>query len=442
MKQFVIEHFKPLKNSVSTSVLVLLAVAVFLPAIVSNLALGLILVMMVTKSKKGVQPINYELLLPILFFLLLALSYFWSIQPELTLHSIPRTIFLLILPLFFIKRNGLYASEKTTLLKYYSFGAVCVALFFMIKALIRYVFTHDYKYFFFHGDYTNDFGLVPKELNAIHVSVFMAVAFFYFISLKSKTKVNLVATLILLVFIILLSSSIIIFTTLLLSLVYFFYYSKQANRMRLRNIILLFVALSGIFFYHKIENFMTHEFKQSTTEGIGHNVIEETPLLSNKITLHEAWTNKTFTPNDFFPGMAFRVYQTRLFFEFLAEESIFWKGFGFNASQKKIEEKGIEYNLFLGDKIHEGYQTKNFHNQYIQVFAELGVIGFLILVVMLGINLKNAIISKDFMHFAFAILMISLFLTESFLWRQRGVVFFTLFYCLFNANVLKGNPKN
>ena len=53
---------------------------------------------------------------------------------------------------------------------------------------------------------------------------------------------------------------------------------------------------------------------------------------------------------------------------------------------------------------------------------------------MVVLNLKNAFKSKDFIHIAFAILMISLFLTESFLWRQRGVIFFMVFYCLFNAS--------
>ena len=54
------------------------------------------------------------------------------------------------------------------------------------------------------------------------------------------------------------------------------------------------------------------------------------------------------------------------------------------------------------------------------------------ILIILIINTKKAFNSKDFMHIAFAILMLSLFLTESFLWRQRGVVFFTTFYCLFN----------
>jgi len=116
-----------------------------------------------------------------------------------------------------------------------------------------------------------------------------------------------------------------------------------------------------------------------------------------------------------------------MFTEFLFEEPIFWNGFGLNASLSKLQQKEKFYNLY------PGYGNFNFHNQYVQVFAELGIIGFVILLFMLFLNIKNALKYKDFLHIAFAILMISLFLTESFLWRQRGVLFFMIFYCLLNT---------
>ena len=84
--------------------------------------------------------------------------------------------------------------------------------------------------------------------------------------------------------------------------------------------------------------------------------------------------------------------------------------------------------------MYPGYEGFNFHNQYVQNFAELGFIGFLFLIVILFFNIKNALKRKDFIHISFAILMISLFLTESFLWRQTGALYFIIFYCLFNNN--------
>ncbi|MBY0486793.1 MAG: O-antigen ligase family protein, partial [Flavobacteriaceae bacterium] len=156
----------------------------------------------------------------------------------------------------------------------------------------------------------------------------------------------------------------------------------------------------------------------------------------HNISIYEAWNNEKFSPNDYFPGTALRVYQARMFFELLKEESIFLQGFGLNASEIKLLEKEKKYNLY------HGYGRFNFHNQYIQFFAELGVFGLLLLLIILAKNIKNAINNKDFIHFSFAILMISLFLTESFLSRQRGIVFFVMMYCVFNARIKENNSKN
>ena len=184
-------------------------------------------------------------------------------------------------------------------------------------------------------------------------------------------------------------------------------------------------------FFGKIQKRFETEFQAHNNKSITHNVIDGVPVGVHYVSIYEAWNNEVFTPNDYFPGTAFRVYQARLFFEFLSEESIFWNGFGLNASFKKLEEKGEKYNVYKGTGNDDGYQNKNFHNQYIQNFAELGVLGLLILLLMLFVLLKKAIHNKDFIHFTFSILMISVFLTESFLWRQRGVVFFVIFYSLF-----------
>jgi O-antigen ligase len=131
-----------------------------------------------------------------------------------------------------------------------------------------------------------------------------------------------------------------------------------------------------------------------------------------------------------------------LFFEFLSEEPIFWNGFGLNASFKKLDEKGQKYNIYQGTGNNDGYQNKNFHNQYLQNFSELGIFGFLILVIMLFVSLKRSVYNKNFIHFTFSIVMISVFLTESFLWRQRGVVFFVIFYCLFMFRNINKNKIN
>jgi O-antigen ligase len=119
----------------------------------------------------------------------------------------------------------------------------------------------------------------------------------------------------------------------------------------------------------------------------------------------------------------------------MGEDGQWLTGYGANATDEKIRQKRIEHQLY------QGYDVFNFHNQYIQFFAEIGIIGFIICIIMVFVNLKIAINRKDFVHFSFAILIISLFLTESFLARQRGVIYFTLMYCLFMSFSPKGNIK-
>jgi len=301
-------------------------------------------------------------------------------------------------------------------------------VFFLIRAFIRFLITKETSVFFYHGpDNDTDSGLVPRLLNAIHVSVYVAIAFFYFFIKEIKTKWEQLFSLLMFVFVILLSSKNIILIFVLLILIQVFFYSKIANRLRLRNLTLLLLILAGVLSFGKIKERFLIEFTSNSEKSLSHNVKVNNEVAVNNISIYEAWNNESFTHNDFFPGTSFRIYQLRMFKDFLNEEAIFWKGFGLNASLNKLLEKEKQYNLY------PGYGTFNFHNQYVQNFAELGIVGFALLMLILFLNTKIAFRSKDFLHIAFAILMISLFLTESFLWRQRGVLFFMLFYCLYNV---------
>ena len=307
---------------------------------------------------------------------------------------------------------------------------VFYALVFLIRAAIRYFVFKETTVFYYHGENNIDSGLVPKLLNAIHVAVFTAVAFFWFLYQSNKTKPTQIALGVLFLFLGLLSSKNIVLVVVLLTLVYMFYFSKTANKMRLRNsLIFTVLVLSGLF-YGKIKQRFDVEFQSNTNRSLSHDVRNQAPEGVHFVSISEAWNNKMFTPNDYFPGTAFRVYQTRIFLELMKEEPVLLTGFGLNASFKKIKEKSINYNLYQGTGKGDGYQDKNFHNQYVQNFAELGLIGFIIIILMLGIMMYKSIKRESFLQISFTVLMISVFLTESFLWRQRGVSFFTFIFCL------------
>jgi hypothetical protein len=408
--------------------LLLLLITLPISMAINNFLLGIFFISAFFLIGKKKVKFSFTYFLPILLFVWMTISFFWSIDAKRTLNAIPKELAFLLIPLAFFLIPSFTKVQKEKILKYYSYSILLYVIFFLLRASIRFYITSDSSVFFYHGpDNETDTGLVPRLLNAIHVSVYVAIAFFYFFNKEIKTKGEHFVSLLLFVFVILLSSKNIIIVFVFLILTQVFFYSKIANRLRLRNITLLLLILGGILSFGKIKERFLIEFTSNTEKSLSHNIKVNNEVGVNNISVYEAWNNESFTHNDFFPGTSFRVYQFRMFTEFLFEEPIFWNGFGLNASLSKLQQKEKFYNLY------PGYGNFNFHNQYVQVFAELGIIGFVILLFMLFLNIKNALKYKDFLHIAFAILMISLFLTESFLWRQRGVLFFMIFYCLFNT---------
>ena len=431
------------KNNSSFIPILLLLSTIPLSFAINNVSLGIFLLVSFITFKKENFHFQIELIIPILLYFLMAISYFWSIDSKETLAALSKEVSLVLIPLAFLIFKTNTSEQKIKIIEYYSYFIVLFVLYFLIRAIIRYFTYGDIRMLFYHGENDNDYGLVPKLLNAIHMSVFVAVAFFHFFTKEIKSKSDVFLSFLLFGFILLLSSKNIMLIVILLSLINILFFSKTAHKLRLRNLIIFGLLVAIIFSIGRIKDRFKVEFQTNTKKSLSTNVIEGIPEGVHYVSIQEAWTNPIFTPNDYFNGTAFRVYQLRIFTEMMKENHVFLTGFGLNASYPKIYEKAKQYNLYMGveNDPDSGYQSKNFHNQYIQNFAELGFFGIILLLIMLIVNIKNAIKSKNFVQFAFAILMISLFLTESFLWRQRGVVFFTLMYCLFNSQIVQNLSK-
>ena len=422
-----------LQNNITYILLCSLLVTLLLNNLINSFLLVVAFLCTLIGLKKKHFSINHSIILLIVLFLIMLLSSTWSINPQETTKAIIKELPLIIISLVVLLNKKITEFERNKIIKYYSYSIVLFSIYFIVRALIKY-FSSDSNVFFSHE-------LVTKELNAVHYSIFVSFSLLYFITQETNTIKTVLIQLFLILFLILLQSKIVIITTVFLTFLYFFFYSKSANKMRLRNIVLLGIVFFSFLFFNRIKEKIEFEFQLNSENNIGHTVIPKEMFGDRIISMKEAWENKKFEQTDFFSGAYFRVYQFRMFLEIMKEENVFFQGLGLNASYKKIEEKGLKYNVFKGNETTEGYQKKNFHNQYIQTFAELGLVGFILLILILFINLKNALKNKDFIHIAFAILMISLFLTESFLWRQRGVVFFTVFYCLFNTIHLSEKEK-
>lgn len=366
------------------------------------------------------------LILPIAFFIIMLLSLTWTSDFKLTSSALQKELSFLFIPLAFLFMPKLTKEDFRKAFRIFSFAMVIFALYYFTNAVIRFLETGNKSVFFYHE-------LVTLDLNAIYVSVFTSFALFYFITTECKLLIEKTALLILIILIFLLSSKSIITIDFLLVICYYSFFAKIPNGVKSTTIIAVSsFLLFSILFVKEVKQRFLLEYQTAFLDNTVNSSIGNPNEKVYNVSLKQAWNNSEFQQNHFFPGTALRVYQIRIFKEMLTEQNIFFTGFGFNATQEKIKEKANQHNLFLG------YGLFNFHNQYIQTFAELGFFGFLILLGMLYFNLKNGWQQKDFLHIAFAITMIILFLSESFFCRQRGVMFFITIYCMLNGqNVLK-----
>lgn len=96
------------------------------------------------------------------------------------------------------------------------------------------------------------------------------------------------------------------------------------------------------------------------------------------------------------------------------------------------------YEAYRQNGLTGAYEHKlNAHNQYLQTFVGLGLIGFSVFVLLTIGQMVYAIIKKNFIFFMFMFLIVFNFMVESMLQKAAGVLFFSFFLCLFNLNNYK-----
>ncbi|CAI2766046.1 O-antigen ligase family protein [Flavobacterium collinsii] len=404
-------------------VYLLTAMLITLPMkyIIGSLTGVIFLIFTLVKSKKEDFSIPKVLLLPMLLYALMLMSLFWTIESKQTIKGLQKEVLFLLIPLAFCGLPKITRNQVKKVLNYYSFAMVVFAIFYLLKAIVKFVASGNKKVFFYHE-------LVTLEVNAIYVAVFASLAMFCLLAKKEKSIVDKTGFSILIVLIFLLSSKNIIIVDLAMIIIYYFFFSTVSRRIkRLILSTVVIVSISAVIFIKPVRDRFMIEFETILVDSSLKKTTEDNQGPIYNISLKQAWSQDKFQQNDFFPGAAFRFFQIRIFKEMLQEENIFFTGFGLDASQNKIKEKVKEHNLY------PDYGEFNFHNEYIQIFSELGVFGFLLVISMLVVTIRKGIINKDFIHIAFSVTMIVLFLTESFLSRQRGIIFFIILYCMFNV---------
>lgn len=404
------------KNQVIDFSLAILLASLPLPVGFNNIALALFIISLIINYKELKFQLKLPHLLLIFYYILCIGSLLWSYETEKTIKYLSKGIFFIIIPLCFIFLPSFSKEKISKIIDLFSYLVCIESIIYLINAFIKYITTRDIQVFFYHE-------LVTLEVNAIYVSLIASIAFLNLFTKRNKNKIDLLGSILLFIFIILLSSKNVILITLLCIILHLFKNLKTIKRKTLVYTLvlgsLLLVPIS-----YKIFDRFKDEIKDTSE-----NIILDNGIIN--VSHKNAWSQEVFDANHYFTGTSFRIYQARIFKEIMQEDNRLFNGYGAGAVQNKITEKQAEDGLF-------GYYLDlNFHNQYLQSFSTLGILGFIVLITMTLWNWISSLKQKDFIFFCFTILTTSLMFTESLFERQRGIIFFVLLYCLFHSTIKK-----
>ena len=161
---------------------------------------------------------------------------------------------------------------------------------------------------------------------------------------------------------------------------------------------------------------------------------ERFSILLNNLGLKHSVENRTYSPDEKSEIVNGDNIRTEIWLsipEIVGPNWIF--GFGIGDSKQELLQ-GYK-NKGLINALDNEY---NAHNQYLETFAGLGILGFLLLLSILIFPLYNSFRKRKILLIMFITIIALNFIFESVLERIGGVIFLGFFYCLFilmSANI-------
>ena len=296
-----------------------------------------------------------------------------------------------------------YHSNKINLsgiLKLFIYGTVTSSLFCLINAVISYYFLKDDSAFtytslslFHHPSYFTMY--LNFVVGIIYLNNLKPIKNF-----KIPTNLSLIIISFLSFFILFASSRTGWITNILVHLFFIscMLYMKKFSKQAIIYFLVLMIPFSTVIYTNKT---IQSRFNKIINDTFQKMDLKEVP--SSTSGRKRIWSNSL---------------------KLIKEKWITGYGTGLSKKVAKEQFKKDGYDFFFK-------KNYNSHNQYIQVFIDQGVFGFLLLVFFTFGMLYASLKQKDFIYALFLVIMILNFMTESILETQSGVIFFAFFNTIF-----------
>lgn len=331
----------------------------------------------------------------IAFFVLYTISFFWSENKDVAIIDIILKTPILILPFIILSQDALSVKQKNQVFLSFSLASLFLNLYCLADAYFLYIETHNINEFYYHNLTVN------THTSAQSMFSCLSIVFFGYLYLKEKFISNWTAYFLIAIqmtFILLLSSRMQILIMAVIAPMYFisYYYKKNLALGVLYTLLIFFAAY---FFISLPSSSLNHRYKKTIS---GSSDPRELIWLSGLDVIKKNW----------------------------------FVGAGTGDAKDLLVRRYSDAN----DKYAFAHQY-NFHNQYLQTFAEIGILGLLLLSYLLCYPFVFSMRNKDYLCILFLFIVAVSFLTESMLERQAGVSFFAFFYALLVGGAIQNKPS-
>ena len=341
----------------------------------------------------------------VLLYLLHLLSIFYTENSSEGWNDLRLKISFLLLPFFMMTVQFIYNEQRIFILKFFAVLMMLMALTDLTHAFLEYLVSGNQETFYYiHLPY-----LLASKVHYVawYYSFAIFISIYHLISSQSNRAFWFLGLLILLFSLILLSSRAFILAFIVVFILTFLKWFKTAKVSRLMWTKILSIA--ALFMLSLV-------FIPSINLRLNDTVVELQKMFGYD------------TPKQTNP----RVFIWRYGADLISKNAIFGFGVGDAKGELSVALESCDAMFWNGER-NVPIQNKNynFHNQFMQTWAEVGIFGFLILLFIMihPFLLKNS-------HPLFLIFIGLTFigcLTESMFERQAGVVLFAFMYPLLSG---------
>jgi O-antigen ligase len=293
-------------------------------------------------------------------------------------------------------------------------ATVVTMLVALLISLYQYNISGDVNGFFYHN-------LVSGvHLSAITASCFCLISLVLVVHSALRKRYRNIIGLALILFLLLLSSK--MFLVLLFVLGFIYVFSLKVMRYR---IILLSVSTIGLLLIITTSNPLKNRFADITKFN------------TEKVLARQ------YKAEEYFDGLSMRLVYIRFSKEIIQEHHAFWLGVGTGDAEALLQQKIAQSGMYTGNGTSDkGYLEYGFHNQYLQVWVQMGFLGLGIYLLLLGIAWAYALRSKAKWYAAILFIFSIGALTDTWLEVQTGLMLFLLFISLGIRQVPTINSKS